>query len=490
MPGSVVHKSMLANYIRTCNIVTGITAVVSSEIMEEEQRRLPERAFDDLNYSVHDKITRMNDQAIPSCLADPIYLLPTAIRNLLYLDLSNCSDLVQVPSFFGSLHNLCALNLSCCHSLTVLPLSLGRLHNLHILLLSFCHKLQNLPISFGDLSSLRLLDLSGCCSLEMLPDSFVNLGNLEDLILSDLFNIGDDLSHCSIGDLKNLRGLRGHVHIRGLQNIAAGDDTKEANLVGKQLLEALTVEWCSSSDDMEADNDKEIANQVLRNLQPNTSLLELAIRNYPGNLFPTWIQDSSLGMLVSITIEDCQDCSEIPYLGDLPSLKFLFIQKLYAVESFGQTSNSLATEGKHVPGFPSLEILNLWEMYSLQFWNGTRYGDFPRLHRLSVSRCPKLSNLPPLISLVHLSFHCGNQLPALSELPSLKSLKIEGFHKLKSVQFWPIMPMFTEIGNQRLQRAVISRCYFFFSSTSENYQVPQISSWRLFVGNLSNVGSA
>uniref|UniRef100_A0A0E0MUN4 WRKY domain-containing protein n=1 Tax=Oryza rufipogon TaxID=4529 RepID=A0A0E0MUN4_ORYRU len=355
-----------------------------------------------------------------------------------------------------------ALNLSCT-TIRELPSSIMKMKHLQFLALNNT-KIQSLPAEIGQLQTLQTLELKYCCCLIELPESTMNLtklrhldvqkepgnvhvsmphgiGQLTDLQTLTVFNTGDDLSHCSIGDLKNLSGLRGHVHITGLQNITASDDAKEANLVGKQFLGALTLEWCWSSQDMEDDSDKEIANQVLHNLQPNTNLQELSIRNYSGNLFPNWIQDSSLSMLVSITIDDCQDCNEIPHLGDLPFLKYLLIHKMYAVESFGQRSNPLTTEGKHAPIFPSLEILNLWEMYSLQFWNGTNNGDFPRLSHLCISRCPKLTNLPPLISLLYLSFHCGDQLPAYSELPSLKSLKIESFQKLKSVRFCPEMPM-------------------------------------------------
>ncbi len=364
-----------------------------------------------------------------------------------------------------------ALNLSCT-TIRELPSSIMKMKHLQFLALNNT-KIQSLPAEIGQLQTLQTLELKYCCCLIELPESTMNLtklrhldvqkepgnvhvsmphgiGQLTDLQTLTVFNTGDDLSHCSIGDLKNLSGLRGHVHITGLQNITASDDAKEANLVGKQFLGALTLEWCWSSQDMEDDSDKEIANQVLHNLQPNTNLQELSIRNYSGNLFPNWIQDSSLSMLVSITIDDCQDCNEIPHLGDLPFLKYLLIHKMYAVESFGQRSNPLTTEGKHAPIFPSLEILNLWEMYSLQFWNGTNNGDFPRLSHLCISRCPKLTNLPPLISLLYLSFHCGDQLPAYSELPSLKSLKIESFQKLESVRFCPEMPM--------LQKLEISDC--------------------------------
>jgi len=106
-----------------------------------------------------------------------------------------------------------------------------------------------------------------------------------------------------------------------------------------------------------------------------------------------------------------------------------------SVESFGIESNSLAIEENHSLRFPSLEVLTLREMYDLQFWVGITEGDFPRICHLSISRCPKLTELPPLLSLVHLSIHCGGQVPSFSELPSLESLKIEGFNKIRSIIF-------------------------------------------------------
>jgi len=147
------------------------------------------------------------------------------------------------------------------------------------------------------------------------------------------------------------------------------------------------------------------------------------------------MQDSYLCKLVSITLDNCYGCSKLPYLGDLPSLKSLFIQRMNSIESFEIGSSSLATEEKRPPRFPSLEVLTLWEMYDLQFWVGTSEGDFPRICRLSISRCPRLRNLPPLRSLVHLSVHCSSQIPSFSELPSLESLKIEGFNEIRYISF-------------------------------------------------------
>uniref|UniRef100_A0A0D3GPI5 R13L1/DRL21-like LRR repeat region domain-containing protein n=1 Tax=Oryza barthii TaxID=65489 RepID=A0A0D3GPI5_9ORYZ len=243
-----------------------------------------------------------------------------------------------------------------------------------------------------------------------------------------------ELTSSIIGRMKHLRFL-------------ALNNTKTESL-------PIPTDCSDSSEELEDDSDKEIVNQV-QNLQPNTSLFELAIQNYPGNLFPIWIQDSSLGMLVSITIDDCQNCNEIPYLGDLPSLKYLFIQKMYVVESFGQRSNSLTTDGRCTEsvgdvlfailewnkqgGFPTASLSlstndtaaqvlqylrpnsNLEElimkgyngssfpswvgslpldrdMGALEEWSEFKDEHFPQLKYLSIVRCAKLKVLPNFTS--------------------------------------------------------------------------------------------
>ncbi|CAN6171638.1 unnamed protein product [Urochloa humidicola] len=349
-----------------------------------------------------------------------------------------------------------ALNLSYTDILE-LPRSIGNMKHLRFLALNNT-KIKGLPVEIGQVDTLQTLELKDCCHLTDLPESISNLaklrhldvgkepgnikvglphgiGQLTDLQTLTEFNIGNNLSHCSIVELKNLNGLRGHVHVTGLQNIMTADDAREANMDGKHFLEALTLEWSYSDECMDYGLREEIANMILLNLQTNSNLQKLVVRNYAGNLFPLWMQGSYLSKLVSITLDSCYNCSELPYLGDLPSLKSLFIQRMNSIETFGIVDNSLATEEKRPPRFPSLEELTLWEMYDLQFWAGTSGGDFPQICRLSISRCPKLKKLPPLLSLVHLTIDSGSQVPSFSELPSLESLKIEGFHKIRSITF-------------------------------------------------------
>jgi Leucine-rich repeat (LRR) protein len=386
--------------------------------------------------------------------------LSNEVRNLQsFLVIRRCFPVVRIftlDDVFVKHRFLRALNLSYTDILE-LPISIGNMKHLRLLALNNT-KIKSLPIEIGQVNSLQTLELKDCCHLIDLPGSTSNLaklrhldvqkesgnvnvgmphgiGHLTDLQTLTMFNIGNDLLHCSISELKNLNGLRGHVHVTGLENIKTANDAGEANMMGKHLLEALTLEWSYQEEDMDDDMRKEITNEILQNIQPNSNIMELAIRNYAGNLFPVWMQDNYLCKLISVTLDNCHGCSELPYLGDLPSLKSLFIQRINAVERFGIETSSLATEEKHPTAFPSLEVLNICEMYDLQFWVSTREEDFPRLFRLSISRCPKLTNLPRLISLVHVSFHYGVELPTFSELPSLESLKIEGFQKIRSISF-------------------------------------------------------
>jgi len=86
-----------------------------------------------------------------------------------------------------------------------------------------------------------------------------------------------------------------------------------------------------------------------------------------------------------------------------------------------------------VTKFPSLELLNLWEMYGLEELFEASEGDCgPRLSKVCISRCPDLKRLPCAPSLTELVLHCGHQLPDIPELASLVSLKIEGFHGVES----------------------------------------------------------
>ncbi|KAF8017186.1 hypothetical protein BT93_H2393 [Corymbia citriodora subsp. variegata] len=99
------------------------------------------------------------------------------IKNLKVLDLAHCQHLKRTPNF--SAHsNVERLILSGCRSLIEIDKSICQLKCLVFLDVSNCSNLQRLPETIGNLESLTKLDLS-YTSIEALPDSIIKLKNLK-----------------------------------------------------------------------------------------------------------------------------------------------------------------------------------------------------------------------------------------------------------------------------------------------------------------------
>jgi structure-specific endonuclease subunit SLX1 len=274
----------------------------------------------------------------------------------------------------------------------------------------------------------------------------IGVGQLMHLQSLPVFHVGEGLSDCSIQELRNLDDLHGDLAISGLENIKVINDAKVAKLISKKHLETLTLEWSGSSIYFE-DDDGDISAEVFESLQPPHDLENLIVQNYSGSIFPEWIGKSPYDNLQSITLDNCYNCNLLPALGDLRSLKYLCIRKMYALKTFACTAS--LSEERSGGKFRALELLKLWEMYELDSWM-VKAGDFPHLHTVSICGCPRLKSLPHFPSLVNLSFHHCNQLPEIQELLNLESLKIEGFHDTVSLDLPQGLPA--------LKNLEISRC--------------------------------
>ncbi|CAK9278102.1 unnamed protein product [Sphagnum jensenii] len=121
------------------------------------------------------------------------------------LNLSGCFNLKELPSSIGQLNALQKLDLSCCSNLEGLPSSIGQLNALQELDLSYCSNLEGLPSSIGQLNALQELDLSYCSNLEGLPSSIGQLNALQKLFLWNCLNLEGLPS--SIGQLNALQDL-------------------------------------------------------------------------------------------------------------------------------------------------------------------------------------------------------------------------------------------------------------------------------------------
>jgi Leucine-rich repeat (LRR) protein len=126
------------------------------------------------------------------------------LEHLMYLDLSGCSEIVELPkTSLENLKNLVHLELSTCSGLVRISEALCYLTKLQYLNLSGCSNLDRLPQDVGNLTELQYLYLSGCHKIDALPKSIRKLINLVHL----------DLSRCSfvipkaLGDLTKLKYL-------------------------------------------------------------------------------------------------------------------------------------------------------------------------------------------------------------------------------------------------------------------------------------------
>ncbi|MQM19546.1 hypothetical protein Taro_052553 [Colocasia esculenta] len=159
---------------------------------------------------------------------------------------------------------------------------------------------------------------------------------------------------------------------------------------------------------------------VLEKLQPHSGLKVLQVQGYGGSIFPRWMADPSLPRLVELVLQGCTECSCLPALGQLPSLKQLSIVGASSLEHIGPEFrfSDGGDQGRR-GAFPSLEVIKLQHMAKWVKWRGVKSGDFPRLGWLEMGDCPALRGDLPFSS--------------TCSLPMLKVLKISGCPSLAGV---------------------------------------------------------
>ena len=350
------------------------------------------------------------------------------LRCLRYLSLSFFQDVRQLPKSFGELRHLRYLDLSYT-SLKVLPKSLSRLYNLQTLKLAYCRYLAKLPKGLHRLLNLRYLDVQGCSVVEM-P---TQLGNLKSLQKLSHFFVGKN-SGAKIGELGELSDLRGKLSISNLQNvIEVKDDAWAAKLRDKKYLEELEFNWGL----VDKTNDLAHERDVLDQLLPNTTLKKLTIQNNGCRTFPKWLGDQSFCNLVDLFLINCQFCQTLPPLGQLPSLKNLWIMGFDAIETI--SLDFYGVSSSMVKSFSSLESLKFSGLSNLKEWSMPIevVEAFPKLRQLSIKWCEKLTrDLPCLLpSLINLQISgCPNLASSLPSMPTVDKVELHDCKKLPRFQ--------------------------------------------------------
>ncbi|XP_042487190.1 putative disease resistance protein RGA3 [Macadamia integrifolia] len=346
------------------------------------------------------------------------------------LDLSK-TNIEELPNEIEKLIHLKYLSLI--HArFRELPKTVTSLYNLQVLHLSECSNLCKLPEGIGRLVNLIHLDLTESRQLSYLPEGIGRLSKLCDL--SD-FIIGEvERGGCKIGELKDLNLLKGSLGIIGLGRVENGNEAKMACLKNKKYLRALyfyfnqytgVSQVDENVDDEEDENNekeeevedgegkieevvdgdgkieeeevvdgegktKEVDEEnyfsrrmedVLESLQPHPNLEKLAIKDYPGDVFPNWMSSHTDFMtfsnLIFLEFSRCRKCKQLPpTIGKLPSLETLVIGgmdkvKFMGVEFFGIDGATTTNDdgGINTILFPKLKVFLLNGMRNLEEWN-------------------------------------------------------------------------------------------------------------------------
>ncbi|XP_073115520.1 putative disease resistance protein RGA4 [Elaeis guineensis] len=334
------------------------------------------------------------------------------LRSIRVLDLSY-SYMRQLPDAVSHLIHLRYLDLSG-NSIYSLPESLCRLYHLQTLIVpDICHRL---PKGVTNLINLRHLSAS-----DEAVSWIAGIGKLTCLQELKEFHVRIVRGH-DIGQLKNMRELRGELCIQSLEDVGSKEEAIEANLKDKIHIEKLQLKWSRWI----RKKIRPDAQEILEWLQPPPVLKVLELHWFRGARSPSWLAAQCLQSLQSIYLKGCERWRRLPPLGQLPVLEVLRMESMDVVVDGGDSVIEI---------FPSLK--ELWLVGMSVLFEGISFEDqgrkfFHHLQKLKALNCSKVKGLPPLSMLSSLEELEVKMCPDLeSELPeclkaltSLSSLKM------------------------------------------------------------------
>nr|XP_034591843.1 putative disease resistance protein RGA3 [Setaria viridis] len=210
-----------------------------------------------------------------------------------------------------------------------------------------------------------------------------------------------------LGELKEIKNIRGQLKIRFLENVEHPQEAINACLDCKEHIEYLELEWSINARALTSELDFDVLNA----LRPHPDLERLKIIGYRGTGSPTWFETNWLIALGSVVLENCMGWSQFPPLGQLPLLKYLELRGMHAVRQIGQEFYGI----DEIKGFPMLQDIVFDGMLNWEGWSGSEDGSLlPCLERLHISKCPKLRETPTFNSTPRVEVEIASGSPPVS----------------------------------------------------------------------------
>ena len=357
------------------------------------------------------------------------------------------SSIIELSESIGRLIHLRFLRISC-PNIKVLPKSIAKLYNLQTLNVRDCYCLKELPKDLKNLVNLRCIFVWSTIYMSCL---LKDIGQWKCLRRLPNFFVSQNADR-RIEELGQLNQLRGQLNIVDLENVRDKEEARRANLAEKAKIDELGFFWGISTKRREVNYRNE--EDVLEGLQPHQNLKSLSIYGFGGKKFPSWMLRScdakdALSLfdnLIDINLNGCTECEEVPTLGCLPCLKFLYIKGMDKVTCIGVKFYTMYSDDSHRSAlFPALRKLTLKNMKCLVEWQDVMEVTaarvvFPCLEELSIKDCPQLTSAPchfQSLNKLEIGGVCSRIFEKicskLTTCTSLRSLKIEECGELSQI---------------------------------------------------------
>ncbi|XP_078153783.1 disease resistance protein RGA2-like [Carex rostrata] len=236
-----------------------------------------------------------------------------------------------------------------------------------------------------------------------------------------------------LGTLKNLR----HLSIENIENIGHHTEAQSANLFGKNNLMSLSLKWTSESNHIHPE-------KIIDYLKPPSSLMELTITNYNGQISPNWMEDLQPLNLSSLKLLNCPLWKNQLFYWKIPYLKILHIHDCLNLDMLPDMPLSLI-EFQII----NVGLISLPALYQNSSNNTTAPLSLKSsLRVVQIIKCPKLIFLHGFLQQDNLDLQAIEEL-TINGCERLVHLPTHGFGKLTSLKYLKLTdnPMLGAMGN-------------------------------------------